>query len=118
VADDGGAPGNLLSTVLSAKWAFSIKPVDGWGPRNGKQQATAGWLSALPVFEPHWQARQNMPHILHMPLGSSCSASSAFPSLPGLPLMEVGPMLLLTNFPDLDGARECQWLDRMGGQTL
>lgn len=56
VADHGSAPGSLQSTVTIAKWAFSVTPVDGWGSRNSKQQATAGWLSALPVFEPHWQA--------------------------------------------------------------
>ena len=56
VADEAGAPGDLRSTVQSAKWAFSITPLDGWGARAGKQQATAGWLAALPVFEPHWQA--------------------------------------------------------------
>lgn len=55
VADGAGARGDLQSTVPSAKWAFSVMPIDGWGPRRGKQQATAGWLAALPVFEPHWQ---------------------------------------------------------------
>ncbi len=55
VADGAGAPGDLQSTVPSAKWAFNVTPFDGWGPRRGKQQATAGWLAALPVFEPHWQ---------------------------------------------------------------
>jgi hypothetical protein len=58
VADEAGARGDLKSTVPSAKWAFSVTPTDGWGPRAGKQQATAGWLAALPVFEPHWQVRQ------------------------------------------------------------
>ncbi|EIE26754.1 tocopherol cyclase [Coccomyxa subellipsoidea C-169] len=55
VADEAGARGDLRSTVPSAQWAFSVTPIDGWGPRAGKQQATAGWLAALPVFEPHWQ---------------------------------------------------------------
>ena len=60
VADEAGAPGSLRSTVQSAQWAFSITPLDGWGARAGKQQATAGWLAALPVFEPHWQARNTL----------------------------------------------------------
>ncbi|CAL8467097.1 g6633 [Coccomyxa elongata] len=55
VADGAGARGDLQSTVPSAKWAFTVTPIDGWGPRRGKQHATAGWLAALPVFEPHWQ---------------------------------------------------------------
>jgi tocopherol cyclase len=33
-----------------------VTPLAGWGGGPGqKQQATAGWLAALPVFEPHWQ---------------------------------------------------------------
>lgn len=55
VSEHAGASGNLPSTVQSATWAFSIEPQDGWGPRTGKQAATAGWLASLPVFEPHWQ---------------------------------------------------------------
>ncbi|CAK0735183.1 hypothetical protein CVIRNUC_000540 [Coccomyxa viridis] len=55
VAEEAGASGDLRSTVPSADWAFSIQPQDGWGPRTGKQAATAGWLASLPVFEPHWQ---------------------------------------------------------------
>lgn len=28
----------------------------GWGSTSGPtQKATAGWLSVLPIFEPHWQ---------------------------------------------------------------
>jgi hypothetical protein len=39
-------------------WAFSVSPRAGWGgDAQAKQRATAGWLAALPVFEPHWQAR-------------------------------------------------------------
>ena len=55
MAEEAGASGDLSSTVPSADWAFSIQPQDGWGPRTGKQAATAGWLASLPVFEPHWQ---------------------------------------------------------------
>lgn len=50
-----GATGKLHSTVGSCKWAFSVEPVCGWGEQGGRQRATAGWLAALPVFEPHWQ---------------------------------------------------------------
>lgn len=49
------APGRLPSTVSSCKWSITVDPQYGWGPRAGKQQSTAGWLAALPVFEPHWQ---------------------------------------------------------------
>ncbi|CAL5225421.1 g8236 [Coccomyxa viridis] len=55
IAEGAGASGDLPSTVQSADWAFRIDPQDGWGPRSGKQAATAGWLASLPVFEPHWQ---------------------------------------------------------------
>ncbi|KAK9835048.1 hypothetical protein WJX81_007145 [Elliptochloris bilobata] len=55
VADEAGAAGNLPSTVLGARWAFSVRPVSGWGAAHERQRATAGWLAALPVFEPHWQ---------------------------------------------------------------
>lgn len=34
-----------------AEWDFHIEPVATWGAN----QATAGWLSYLPVFEPGWQ---------------------------------------------------------------
>ena len=43
-------------TVPHAEWAFDTTPVLGWGGGKGaRQRATAGWLAALPVFEPHWQ---------------------------------------------------------------
>ena len=51
-----GAGGSLPSTVASASWAFQVSPVFGWGDEGERQKATAGWLAALPVFEPHWQA--------------------------------------------------------------
>lgn len=55
VRQEAGAGGDLPSTVDSCRWAFSVKPVAGWGDEGGRQKATAGWLAALPVFEPHWQ---------------------------------------------------------------
>ena len=83
VADERGAAGAPMSTVRSAEWCFSVRPAQGWGgggggggasgsaagsgPRLGlgacaadgagddRPLATAGWLSALSVFEPHWQ---------------------------------------------------------------
>lgn len=42
-------------TVKSARWEYSTRPVYGWGDVSSKQKATAGWLAAFPVFEPHWQ---------------------------------------------------------------
>ena len=55
VAAEAGAAGDLLSTVGSCAWAFSVRPEAGWGEPAGRQRATAGWLASLPVFEPHWQ---------------------------------------------------------------
>jgi len=55
VRAESGASGDLLSTVDEAQWSFTVAPRTGWGPAAGDQKATAGWLAALPVFEPHWQ---------------------------------------------------------------
>jgi tocopherol cyclase len=55
VAREEGAAGDLRSTVPTCRWEFSIQPRYGWGAADRKQQSTAGWLSALPIFEPHWQ---------------------------------------------------------------
>lgn len=48
--------GQLPSTAEKCSWSISVVPQYGWGPPLGKQRATAGWLAAFPVFEPHWQA--------------------------------------------------------------
>eukprot|EP00250_Pteridium_aquilinum_P011067 c19816_g1_i1 orf=127-1464(+) len=53
LCDDGRSPG--MTTAKTIKWAYSTRPVYGWGDTDQKQRATAGWLAALPVFEPHWQ---------------------------------------------------------------
>ncbi|KAF8055647.1 VTE1 [Scenedesmus sp. PABB004] len=64
VASEAGTPGPPLSTVSECSWALSITPRVGWGDApaaqrgagaGGSQRATAGWLSMLSVFEPHWQ---------------------------------------------------------------
>ncbi|GBF94640.1 tocopherol cyclase [Raphidocelis subcapitata] len=62
VAMESGAAGAPMSTVPSCSWAFRVTPHYGWGdagPGAGggarPGRATAGWLSALAVFEPHWQ---------------------------------------------------------------
>jgi tocopherol cyclase len=44
-----------VETVPSARWEYSTRPIYGWGTVGSEQKATAGWLAALPVFEPHWQ---------------------------------------------------------------
>lgn len=62
VKADEGMGGNLVCSVPSASWAFSVQPVLGWGDEGQKQKATAGWLAALPVFEPHWQVCTHVPH--------------------------------------------------------
>ena len=44
------------SSVEAVRWAYRVTPRAGWGNADAAQQrATAGWLAALPVFEPHWQ---------------------------------------------------------------
>jgi tocopherol cyclase len=42
-------------TGAIARWRYTIQPHYGWGPRQGTQRPTAGWLSYLPIFEPGWQ---------------------------------------------------------------
>lgn len=37
------------------RWCYETVPVYGWGQPQQMQQATAGWLSYLPIFEPGWQ---------------------------------------------------------------
>ena len=37
------------------RWCYHTIPVYGWGQPQQPQQATAGWLSYLPIFEPGWQ---------------------------------------------------------------
>ncbi len=39
----------------SARWAFQVQPIYRWGTPFTLPQATAGWLSFLPIFEPGWQ---------------------------------------------------------------
>jgi tocopherol cyclase len=51
----GTCPGSLPADVPFAYWSFAVQPVYGWGNAGEQQQSTAGWLAALPVFEPHWQ---------------------------------------------------------------
>lgn len=36
-------------------WQYQITPLYGWGDVNASQQATAGWLSYLPIYDPGWQ---------------------------------------------------------------
>ena len=57
MANEAGAAGAPMSTVDACSWDFTLRPAIGWGDQDGVQKPTAGWLSALAVFEPHWQAR-------------------------------------------------------------
>jgi tocopherol cyclase len=43
------------SSQFYCRWEYEIKPLYGWGNPALPQQATAGWLSYLPIFEPGWQ---------------------------------------------------------------
>ena len=56
VVDAGRAGPGPASTVEACRWCYETTPVYGWGGNTQQQQlSTAGWLAALPVFEPHWQ---------------------------------------------------------------
>ena len=50
-----GVGGHIEPSVRECSWAYETRRVHGWGNSTGRQQATAGLLAALPVFEPHWQ---------------------------------------------------------------
>jgi tocopherol cyclase len=39
----------------TVSWNYEIQPVYGWGDPQRPQQATAGWLSHVSIFEPGWQ---------------------------------------------------------------
>jgi tocopherol cyclase len=39
----------------NCQWCYQTIPVYGWGQPQQPQQATAGWLSFFPIFEPGWQ---------------------------------------------------------------
>jgi len=59
-ADSATVGPGPASTVPSCSWAFAVQPRSGWGGgASARQRATAGWLAALPVFEPHWQVLQS-----------------------------------------------------------
>ncbi|KAG6545849.1 hypothetical protein Mapa_012810 [Marchantia paleacea] len=51
--DNGRSP--YVKTVDTIRWEYTTIPVYGWGDTGAEQKATAGWLAAFPVFEPHWQ---------------------------------------------------------------
>ncbi|CAI5997201.1 unnamed protein product, partial [Closterium sp. NIES-65] len=63
-------PTLLPSSIV--RWRYEVTPIDGWGPRGGTQLSTAGWLSALPAFEPHWQG-----HCMDFTDAYFCGASKA-----------------------------------------
>ncbi len=89
-----GAP---LSTVNACSWSLKITPVSGWGATSAaSQKATAGWLSALQVFEPHWQVRSRglyacvwvwialsrLVQCRYYPTVSACAYRPALPLMP------------------------------------
>ncbi len=39
----------------NCRWCYHTVPIYGWGQPQQLQEATAGWLSYLPIFEPGWQ---------------------------------------------------------------
>ncbi len=40
---------------LDCRWCYHTVPIYGWGQPQQPQQATAGWLSFIPILEPGWQ---------------------------------------------------------------
>jgi tocopherol cyclase len=46
---------NIPGQATPCRWCYRTVPVYGWGNTAGRQKSTAGWLSALPIFEPGWQ---------------------------------------------------------------
>ena len=52
---EGQHQGKLLTPAgeVKAQWHYQVTPLTSWGAKT--PQATAGWLSYLPVFEPGWQ---------------------------------------------------------------
>lgn len=52
---EGHHQGRLLhpSGEVQSEWNYQVTPVISWGAKT--PQATAGWLSYLPVFDPGWQ---------------------------------------------------------------
>mmetsp|Transcript_55709 Transcript_55709/g.82925 ORF Transcript_55709/g.82925 Transcript_55709/m.82925 type:complete len:394 (-) Transcript_55709:236-1417(-) len=46
----------MTTTVTTVDYDFSIESLVGWGGGYGdRQYSVAGWLSALPLFDPHYQ---------------------------------------------------------------
>ena len=63
--------GALLTDGSDINWSYEIQPVLGWGGgEDDKQYSTAGWLAALPVFEPRYQV-----HSAPMQQGQSAQAN-------------------------------------------
>ena len=92
-ADDRTAGPGPPGTASSCAWAYSVEPRFGWGGGpDATQKASAGWLAALPVFEPHWQARAPMP------AAADVAADSYYAQV----LMSHG---LATGYIDWDGRR-------------
>ena len=55
VANGAGVGGSIPQSVTECSWSYTTEPLAGWGSTTAPPQPTAGWLAALPVFEPHWQ---------------------------------------------------------------
>ncbi len=43
------------ATGFYCRWQYNIQPIYGWGNQGNLQQSTAGWMSAMQIFEPGWQ---------------------------------------------------------------
>jgi tocopherol cyclase len=53
-SEDGPWSGKKSAREIS--WDITVTPLRGWGGGEGANMVSpAGWMTALPVFEPHWQ---------------------------------------------------------------
>jgi len=54
--EDEDGPWGQGRAARSVRWDIAVTPVRGWGGGPGARMVSpAGWMTALPVFEPHWQ---------------------------------------------------------------
>eukprot|EP00899_Mesostigma_viride_P022854 jgi/Mesvir1/3753/Mv15027-RA.2 len=60
LVDDGRSASRFRPIAKSASWDYVTTPVVGWGDVDKPQLSTAGWMAALPVFEPHWQVLMSL----------------------------------------------------------
>lgn len=54
--EDEDGPWGCGRAAKTVRWDIAVTPLRGWGGGPGARMVSpAGWMTALPVFEPHWQ---------------------------------------------------------------